>query len=246
VSEHPNRRVLVLEDDEAQRGVLQGYLDRANWESIGVGSLQETRAHLGTGLCAVLVDLHLPGYSGVNIVRDMRPIVGPWVPLVVVTGSQDLGLEAECLRAGASVFMRKDEIIGDSGARLTWWLRNRVAEDACRLKAIPGEVERASVLLAVQDLGAIGGNMQGLATEAVITVSRDHENILRALRPKEPVGIIRVFREWGDPVIRTNAIAAARDTATLSAIVVSSVTAAIAGFLALDKAGLLEALTGSL
>ncbi|MBT5274929.1 hypothetical protein HOL82_03255, partial [Candidatus Woesearchaeota archaeon] len=117
---------------------------------------------------------------------------------------------------------------------------------ACRLKAIPGEVERASVLLAVQDLGAIGGNMQGLATEAVITVSRDHENILRALRPKEPVGIIRVFREWGDPVIRTNAIAAARDTATLSAIVVSSVTAAIAGFLALDKAGLLEALTGSL
>ena len=110
-----NRTVCIIDDDEAVRDSLGLLL-----ESDGLATLryESADAFLQAGApetgCLIL-DLHMPGTSGLELLRLLRRR-GLSVPIIVVSGRRDPLLDAEVQAAGATDLLSKPF---DDGALLT-------------------------------------------------------------------------------------------------------------------------------
>lgn len=67
----------------------------------------------------ILLDLNLPDYHGLELIRLLRNQLGfADIPIVVLTGTHDSKTEVQCLEAGASDFLRKPIALPVLDARL--------------------------------------------------------------------------------------------------------------------------------
>jgi len=115
------RSVLIVEDDEAlRRRLARAFRDRG-WEAREASSADEALdlARGETPECAV-VDLRMPGPSGLDVVRELKAL-DPATAVVVLTGYGSIATAVEALRLGAAHYLTKpadvDEIIaGFAGA----------------------------------------------------------------------------------------------------------------------------------
>lgn len=84
------RRVLVVDDDDAVREVAAGYLDDLGYEVIEAGSGGAALEHFETGCepTVVLMDFAMPGMNGHELAREIGKR-RPDVPVVFVTGYAD-------------------------------------------------------------------------------------------------------------------------------------------------------------
>jgi FixJ family two-component response regulator len=101
-------RVVVVDDDESVRKALQRLLRASDLDADSFASAQDFLAslpHAPVPDCLVL-DLQMPGTSGLELQRQLVR-AGPQVPTVVITGHDEPGMEARCLAAGASAYLRK-------------------------------------------------------------------------------------------------------------------------------------------
>jgi DNA-binding response OmpR family regulator len=87
--------VLLAEDDEAFRHLLQGYLARRGFEVQAVSNGSELLATLtdlmldGEGSIDVLVsDICMPNWSGVQVLNGLR-CAGCALPVILITASTD-------------------------------------------------------------------------------------------------------------------------------------------------------------
>jgi len=123
------RTVLIVDDDAAQRRLLGDF----------VGSLGFGTAEAATGEIAleavrrrppdlVLLDVRLPGMSGIETLAEIRKTVGPDLPVVLITAHGDLRQAVEAMKTGADDYLLKpldlDELeaavvdaLGASGGR---------------------------------------------------------------------------------------------------------------------------------
>jgi CheY-like chemotaxis protein len=82
-------------------------------QTIVVPSAEEAMLEAARGFTDLLVaDLHLPGMSGLDLVRKMR-LRHPKLKIIVVTGMQEAGLEERCIQQGADRFFLKPVSIQD-------------------------------------------------------------------------------------------------------------------------------------
>ncbi|MBW3632177.1 MAG: response regulator transcription factor, partial [Chloroflexi bacterium] len=107
----PPIRLLLVDDHAAFRLPLALLLEREPDLTVAVqtGSLAETRATLPTIAARVdvaLVDLHLPGGTGVEIVGDLRTALGPG-QTIVLTADTDKTHHAQAIEAGAAGILTK-------------------------------------------------------------------------------------------------------------------------------------------
>jgi FixJ family two-component response regulator len=101
-------RVAVVDDDESVRKALQRLLRASGLEVDIFASAQDFLASLPQAAlpdCLVL-DLQMPGTSGLDLQRQLVR-AGPQVPVVVITGHDEPGMQARCLAAGARAYLRK-------------------------------------------------------------------------------------------------------------------------------------------
>ncbi|MFN4295512.1 MAG: response regulator [Brevundimonas sp.] len=84
------RRVLVVDDDDAVREVAAGYLDDLGYEVAEVGSGGAALEHLESGgePAVVLMDFAMPGMNGRELAREIGKR-RPGIPVVFVTGYAD-------------------------------------------------------------------------------------------------------------------------------------------------------------
>jgi signal transduction histidine kinase len=84
------RRVLVVDDDDAVREVAAGYLDDLGYEVVEAGSGGAALEHFENGCepTAVLMDFAMPGMNGRELAREIGKR-RPGVPVVFVTGYAD-------------------------------------------------------------------------------------------------------------------------------------------------------------
>lgn len=84
------RRVLVVDDDDAVREVAAGYLDDLGYEVIEAGSGGAALEHFENGCepTAVLMDFAMPGMNGRELAREIGKR-RPGIPVVFVTGYAD-------------------------------------------------------------------------------------------------------------------------------------------------------------
>ena len=102
-------RVLIADDDPEITRVLSIYL-QAEGFSVGVASdaMQAWMFAKQQGVSAILLDVHLPGGNGMDVLRKMKANQQmKEIPILVMSGDADSNLPQECIQRGAADFLPK-------------------------------------------------------------------------------------------------------------------------------------------
>lgn len=106
----PKPRLLLADDDEHTRGMLQVAFERAGWVVVAASEFEEAGALLDRRrFDAAIVDLSLSSLSrleGLDLVEQAR-YRWPELIIVVYSGHDDDQLRSECLRRGAHAYAAK-------------------------------------------------------------------------------------------------------------------------------------------
>jgi putative two-component system response regulator len=102
-------RVLVVEDDVANRALLTTLLTRTGYEAVAVGTGEDgLRAAIDESPSLILLDVELPGMDGLDVCRalraDPRTVT---LPVILLTGRSSLEDVVSGLDAGADDFLAK-------------------------------------------------------------------------------------------------------------------------------------------
>ncbi|MEO7050896.1 MAG: chemotaxis protein CheB, partial [Rhodanobacter sp.] len=99
--------IYVVDDDDGLRGTLREVLEAAGH---AVKDFSSCEAFLeaykpGRGSC-LLVDANLPGMKGVALLRKLRDLDDK-IPTIMITGSSEISVAVEVMKAGANDFIEK-------------------------------------------------------------------------------------------------------------------------------------------
>jgi two-component system response regulator RegA len=100
-------RILIVDDDEPFRLALRNAFLRRGYEVSLAGSPAEVEPALREGVPHyAVVDLRMPGGSGLDVVRSLRALSPP-PQVVVLTGYGTIGTAVEAIRLGALNYLNK-------------------------------------------------------------------------------------------------------------------------------------------
>jgi FixJ family two-component response regulator len=126
--------IFVVDDDPAVRGTLSLILCRDGYEvacfSEGASFLAAARAREPA---CILLDVHLPGRSGLEILKDLNADEYP-VPILMISGKGDIPMAVEAIKHGALDFIEKPfrGKAVSAGVQAAIAARNRRANDKAR------------------------------------------------------------------------------------------------------------------
>jgi DNA-binding NtrC family response regulator len=127
---------LVVDDDPAQRRLMQAMAERAGFQTMTAGSGKEALDLLqgpkGANVSLVLLDLVMTGMDGLAVLAQLRPSY-PTLPVIVLTAQGGVDTAVAAMRAGADDFLVKPA----SPERFQVSVQN-----ALKLKALNGEIQR--------------------------------------------------------------------------------------------------------
>jgi DNA-binding response OmpR family regulator len=106
-------RILLAEDDDEMRLLLGEALEEAGYEvnetedgATALASLRALARH-GIGMPdALVLDVRMPGTSGVDVLTELRA-AGWQTPVILISGFGDEALRASALRLGAAAMLEK-------------------------------------------------------------------------------------------------------------------------------------------
>lgn len=110
-------RVLIVDDEPSIRLTLSEFLRREGFETLAAADAAQGSALFdsGGGVDVAVVDINLPGRSGIELLRELRERA-PRVPVIVITGEPNVAHLPEIVRAGAYDFLAKP-VLKDSITR---------------------------------------------------------------------------------------------------------------------------------
>ncbi len=115
-----SERILVIEDDRALGAQLVGHLRSAGYEPEWLTDGDDFERTRPADYCLVILDLMLPGTSGVDILKRLR--VASDVPVLILSARNDTPGKVNALRLGADDYMTKpfwpEELLERVRARL--------------------------------------------------------------------------------------------------------------------------------
>lgn len=106
MSKPANRTICIVDDDEAVRDSISLLLESSG---LITRSYPSADAFLRAGeqeMACLILDLHMPGTSGLELLQLLRR-GGRSQPVFVVSGRRDPGLDAEVRAAGATDLLSK-------------------------------------------------------------------------------------------------------------------------------------------
>ncbi len=102
-----NGHVFIVDDDEGVRAAVSDLLAHDGRSSTAFENCEDFIAAYQPrpGQC-LLLDAHLPGMSGLELLRHMRDS-GQQCPTILMTGDGDVGMAVQAMKAGAADFIEK-------------------------------------------------------------------------------------------------------------------------------------------
>jgi len=105
-------RILVIDDSVYDRELTERAPRKlapplGPAETVGVTDWHGAERAIDAGFDLVLHDHHLPGLTGLEILRELRGRIHP--PVIMMTGQNDVATAVETLRAGASDYVTKSQ-----------------------------------------------------------------------------------------------------------------------------------------
>src|SRR5712672_289938 len=99
-------RILIVDDDEPFRLAMRNAFVRRGYEVTLAANAHEATAALARPPDYAVVDLRMPGPSGLEVVRALRALPNP-PQVVVLTGYGTIGTAVEAIRLGAINYLNK-------------------------------------------------------------------------------------------------------------------------------------------
>src|SRR6188472_3843074 len=130
-------RILIVDDEEVLREVLDAVLRREGFDVVMAASGEEALSVLDTddAIDLVIVDIMLPGISGIDTLRAVR-ISNPHLPVIVITAYSSIDGAIEAMKHGAFHYIPKpfknDEVVHTVNKALE---QRRLTRENERLKA---------------------------------------------------------------------------------------------------------------
>ena len=129
-------RILIVDDEEVLRDVLDAVLRREGFDVVSASSGEEALSLLdGEEIDLVILDIMLPGISGIDTLRSMR-ISNPHLPVIVITAFSSIDGAIEAMKYGAYHYIPKpfknEEVIITVNKALE---QRRLSNENERLKA---------------------------------------------------------------------------------------------------------------
>jgi len=111
----PKLRILVVDDEAAQRAILSEILSDEGHEVVTAASGNEALQGLATQPCDLLItDLRMPDGDGLSLLREARRTL-PEVEMLLMTAYATVATAIEAMKSGASDYLqkpfRKDELV---------------------------------------------------------------------------------------------------------------------------------------
>jgi DNA-binding NtrC family response regulator len=102
-----NPRILIAEDEDTIRQVLETTLRKEGYETMSTSDAEEAMDLLTrSSLDLIITDLHLPGASGIDLLKKARSICAD-TPVVVMTAFGTVQSAVEAMKAGAYDYITK-------------------------------------------------------------------------------------------------------------------------------------------
>jgi len=102
--------ILVADDQQANRLVLQRLLERAGHRVVFAEDGEQTLDRLEVGTFdAVILDLHMPGMSGLDVIRQARVLQAgsPRTPIIVLSADATIQTMRDAEQAGSYAYLTK-------------------------------------------------------------------------------------------------------------------------------------------
>ncbi|QPE05947.1 response regulator transcription factor [Microbacterium schleiferi] len=123
-------RLMLVEDDRTMRETVAAYLTRAGHEVIAVGDGDDAVSRFAEApVDLVLLDLMLPGMSGLDVTRRLRAMRRD-LPLIMVTARTQEHERVQGLLAGADDYITKPYSLRELDLRIRSLLRRTTATAA--------------------------------------------------------------------------------------------------------------------
>ena len=116
---NPPPRILVVDDSQPTARALAALLNAANYDATvsyrGGDAVERARS---SPFAAAIVDIHLPDISGLVVSQKLRELLGPDVPIIVLSGDTSMQMLNSLPHVGATYFFSKPVNPGVLVARL--------------------------------------------------------------------------------------------------------------------------------
>ena len=104
---HPRAFVLVVDDEESIRALLQRALENAGHHALTVASGQEALDMMSQATVEVmLLDMKMPGITGMDVLQRFSAD-SPDTSIIMVTGIDDVEIAVDTMKAGAYDYVVK-------------------------------------------------------------------------------------------------------------------------------------------
>lgn len=112
----------IVDDDASFRKAISRLLGVNGYHTVEHSSAEDFLAAAPTGRLCVLLDVRMPGLSGLQAQEVLSSLEGD-VPIIFVTGHGDIPMSVRAIKAGAEDFLTKpipgDRLLGAIEAALT-------------------------------------------------------------------------------------------------------------------------------
>src|ERR1700726_2934784 len=99
--------VYVVDDDPSLRAALEGLLVSQGLRTELFETAEEfLRSKLGDGPSCLVLDVSLPGISGLDFQRELAD-AGIQIPIIFITGHGDIPMSVRAMKSGAVEFLTK-------------------------------------------------------------------------------------------------------------------------------------------
>ena len=145
----PPARILAIDDDATARALMRAALRKAGFDVILAESGEAgLRTFQGGAFDMVMLDVDMPGMSGHEVCRTLRAAADPLLPIVMVTGMDDVASVEHAYQAGATDFIAKPINWALLGHRVKYLLRGQQTLQALR----DADARTSAILRAIPDL----------------------------------------------------------------------------------------------
>ncbi|RYG13746.1 MAG: response regulator [Burkholderiales bacterium] len=178
-------QILVADDHEANRMVVQRLLQKAGHRVVCVNGGEEVLDALEIAdYDTVIVDLHMPGISGLDLLKQLRIMEaggGPRTPVLVLSADVTPDAISRCEQAGARAFLAKPIVatrLLDVLAEIA--TNGRVTAQAAVIRPEPAVADEIFDPSVLNELGALGMG-DAFEREFIVQCLNDADGCLGAM-----------------------------------------------------------------